>query len=46
MQNLNNFSCFRKGEYLPTMISAKNAVREPTAEKKVAKSFPKIAESC
>ena len=34
---------YSKGEYLPTMISGKNAAREPTAGVNEAKICPKIA---
>ena len=40
------FLTYPKGEYLPTMISDKNAVREPTAGVNEAKICLKIAENC
>ena len=45
-QNWHNFLSHPKDEYLPTMISGKNAAREPTAGVNEAKIYSIIAENC
>ena len=45
-QNWHNFLSYPNREYLPTMISDKNAAREPMAGVNERKISPKIAENC